>query len=688
MTIFACTTETTMNNPLLEAFNTPHQTVPFDKIEPEHIESAFEIALKEAYEDVEKIKLNEEQPTFKNTIVALERSGKNLTTVTKVMMNLNHAETNDKLQALVQQASPKLSEFFTSVSLNDTLFKKVETIYNSKNSLQLSKEDLKLLNDSYKSFIRNGAKLEGKDKERYNTVSSELSKLTVQFAQNVLKETNAYTLHVTDSNDLKDLPSDVVAQAKKEAEKRELDGWIFTLQYPSFGPFLKYCNNRELREDIFRAYNSRSMSDNDNNNLDIIRQIVSLRLEKANLLGYQRYADYVLEERMAKTSDKVNTFLNDLLLASLPVAQQELAEVEAFAKKSGFQGDIMPWDWTFYSEKLKKEKFNVDEEMTRPYFELEHVNNAIFELSNTLFGITITENKDIPVYHEEVRAYEVKDEQGNHLAVLYMDFFPRETKQGGAWMTEFREQQLEDGKDLRPHVSLVFNLSRPTDDKPSLLTFQEVTTLLHEFGHGLHGIFSNVKYSSLSGTNVYRDFVELPSQILENWGEQKEWIQKIGKHYQTGEKIPAELLDNILNAKNFNSGYASVRQLRFGMYDMAWHTLSEPFNGDVIAFEKEAGEKTQLFPSVSGVAMSPSFRHIFAGGYAAGYYGYKWAEVLDADAFSVFLENGIYDKPTAQLFKETILEKGGTAHPMDLYLNFRGQEPTIDALLVRSGLKK
>lgn len=678
----------TMNNPLLSEFNTPYNSVPFDKITPAHFKPAFDSVFEQTRTEIQKIIDNPEAPSYENTIVALERSGDLLGRISGILYNLNVAETNPDIQNTTREISPMLSDFRNDIILNNDLFDKIKAVYANTDQRQYVQEEKMLLEKTYKDFVRNGANLSPEQKDEYRKITNELAKLTVDFGENVLAETNDFTLHITNESDLSGLTEDVIAQAKAEADSRELEGWVFTLQFPSFGPFLKYADNRELRKQIYLAYNTRGLHQNEHNNEDIVKRIAELRLEMANILGYNTYADFVLSDRMAESTDRVNTFLNDLLIASIPVAKKEYREVQEFANAQGADFIIEAWDWSYYSEKLKKQQFDIDDEDTRPYFQLEKVEAGVFGLANTLWGITLNEVHNIPVYHEDVKVFEVFDAENNFLALLYMDYFPRESKKGGAWMTEYLQQEIsDDGENIRPHISLVFNFTKPTKTKPSLLTFTEVTTLLHEFGHGLHGMLSNCKYGSLAGTNVYRDFVELPSQILENWAEQKEWLDKVAMHYETGGKIPEELVQKIIDSKNFNTGYFSTRQLSFGISDMKWHTLTSPYNGDIKEFEKEAMAPTQVLPRVEGTAMSSAFSHIFAGGYAAGYYSYKWAEVLDADAFAYFKEEGVFNIEIAEKFKENILSKGGTEHPMDLYVKFRGKEPTVDALLERSGLK-
>ncbi len=687
--LIACTQKKiTMNNPLLTSFNTPYNSIPFDKIKPEHFKPAIDSVFKETKKEIQAIIDNTETPDFDNTIVALAQSGELLGRISNILFNLNVAETGPDIQNATREISPLLADFRNDIILNEALFEKIKYVFDNTDKSKLDTEDKMLLKKTYKNFVRNGANLSDKKKEEYRTITNELAKLTVDFGENVLAETNDYILHITDQNNLSGLTEDVISEAKSEAEKRDLEGWVFTLQFPSFGPFLKYANNRELRKEIYMAYNTRGLHENAHNNTEIVKRITALRLQMANILGYNTYADFVLGNRMAESADKVDTFLNDLLIASIPVAKQEYREVQEFANSLGADFIIEPWDWSYYSEKLKKQKFDIDDEATRPYFQLENVENGVFGLANTLFGLTLKEVHNIPVYQKDVKVFEVYDENNEFLSLLYMDYFPRESKKGGAWMTEYLSQhKTASEENIRPHVSLVFNFTKPTRTKPSLLTFSEVTTLLHEFGHGLHSMLSNCKYADLSGTNVYQDFVELPSQILENWAEQKEWLDRVAMHYETGKRIPVEMVQKIIDSKNFNSGSFSARQLSFGISDMKWHSLTKPFTGDVSEFEKEATAPTRVLPYVDGTATCTAFSHIFAGGYAAGYYSYKWAEVLDADAFAYFKEKGVFNKEIAAKFRENILSKGGTEHPMELFVKFRGKEPTIDALLERSGLK-
>jgi peptidyl-dipeptidase Dcp len=674
-------------NPLLAEWKTPHETPPFPEIKHEHFVPAVDVALSEARTEVDAIIKNQEKPTFDNVIVALELAGQKLERVASVLYNLNSSNTNDTIQSIAREVSPKLSEFSNYVSLNDTLFKKVKEIYQQKDQMNLSAEDKELLEKKYLGFVRSGANLEGDSKKRYAEITTELSKLTLKFGENVLAETNSYQLVISDEKDMAGIPEAEREAAAAAAKQKGKEGWLFNLQGPSYGAFMKYADNRSLREQMFKAYNSRGYKKNNNNNEDIIRKIVNLRLEEAKLLGYKNYAEYILAERMAENPAKVEDFLNELHQASKPFAEKEFREVEDFAKSLGFKDKLQRWDWSYYSEKLKNASYNFDEQQVKPYFQLEKVREGIFELAHRLYGLSFKQNKDIPVYHPDVIAYDVFDKNGSFLSVLYLDFFPREGKNGGAWMNDLRPESHVNGKSIRPLITVVANFTKPTATKPSLLTFYEVNTFLHEFGHALHGMLAQTTYPSQSGTNVYRDFVELPSQIMENWCTQKEWLNLFATHYQTGEKIPEELIKKLIDAENFQAGYLSERQLSFGFNDMAWHTITEPMTGDVLEFEKKAISPTELFAPVEGTCISPSFSHIFAGGYAAGYYGYKWAEVLDADAFSVFKKNGIFDAATAESFRKNILEKGGTEHPMKLYVAFRGQEPSIEPLLERSGLK-
>ncbi len=674
-------------NPLLGEFKAPHETAPFEQIKNEHFLPAFEESIKQGEAEVKAVVENPEKPTFENTVEALDKSGRLLSRTAGVFFNLMMSETNDELQDIAQEVSPLLTKYQNDITLNPALFERVQTVYNKKDELDLTTEQQTLLEDTYLNFVRKGANLPDSAKERFREISTELSKLSLTFDENVLKETNSYEMHITDKDRLEGLPESTLEAAANKAKSKDKEGWIFDITMPSYQPFMKYASDRELRKELYLAFMSKSFKGDELDNRENVRKIVNLRLEMANLLGYKHYADYVLERRMAMGPDGVYNLLDDLYGASFVVAQKEKAEVEEFAKKAGFNEEIMPWDWSYYSEKLKVEKFDVNDEMLKPYFELNSVVDGVFGLATELFGVTFKPNKEIPVYHEEVVPYEVYDEDGTFLSVLYTDFHPRPGKQGGAWMNDFKGQWKENGTDSRPHITIVMNFTRSTETRPALLTFSEVETFMHEFGHALHGMLSDVTYSGLSGTSVYRDFVELPSQIMENWAVEKDFLDRFAKHYKTGEKIPAKLVEKIKASENYQAGYLSTRQLSFGYLDMAWHTLEEPFDGEVKQFEENAWKKTQIFPVIEEACMSTQFGHLFAGGYAAGYYGYKWAEVLDADAFSLFKEKGLFNKEVAASFRKNILEKGGTEHPMVLYKRFRGKEPTVDALLERSGLK-
>ncbi len=677
---------TKRQNPLLETYDTPYHTPPFTKIQLCDYEPAFQQAIKEARQEIEAIIENPEVPSFANTIEALDAGGERLNSISSIFFNLNSACTNDEMQAIAQRVSPLLTEYSNSITMNPELFQRIKNVYDNCDRQQLTPEQNTLLDDTYRMFVKGGANLQGEAQQRFREISMELSRLSLKFEENTLAATNAFTLHITDEAELSGLPEGVVEMAAMTAKDKGEDGWLFTLHAPSYIPFMKYADKRNLREQMYRAYSSRCNQGGESDNNDIIRQLVNLRLEKAQLLGYSSYADYVLTNRMAETASHVNQFLDQLLQASHPHALNEKQEVEEFARRNGFTGTLQRWDWAYYSNKLKQEKYALDDEMLKPYFQLEKVQKGVFDLANRLYGLTFQERTDIPKYHNDVRTYEVS-RNNRFLAILYTDFFPRESKGGGAWMTDYRGQHRQGTEDIRPLVSIVMNFTKPTTSKPSLLTFDEVTTFLHEFGHSLHGMLSQCTYNSTSGTNVYRDFVELPSQIMENWALEKEWLDTWAVHYLTNEPIPQEYIDKIRRASNFQSGYQCDRQLSFGMVDMAWHSITTPFEGNVLDFETRAMAPTESFPSVKGSCFSTAFGHIFSGGYAAGYYSYKWAEVLDADAFAVFKAHGIFNKETADAFRENILERGGSEHPMTLYKRFRGQNPTVDALLERSGLK-
>ncbi len=678
-------------NPFFETYTAPHGTIPFDKIKTGDYEPAIREGIRRQNAEIDAIVNNPEAPSFENTVLAYEKSGELLQRVNTVFGNLLGAETNDDLQELAKEIMPLMSEHENNISLNEELFARIKAVYEQQDKENLTPEQTKLLEEIYKGFVRNGANLQGEDKEKYRALCKELSLLTLQFSQNNLKETNGYKLVLTEEAQLAGLPESAIEAAAETAKEKETEGWVFTLHAPSYSPFMTYADNRDLRREMYMAYNTKCTHDNDYNNLDIVKRIVNVHMEIAQLLGYDNFAEYNLQERMAQNTDAVYNLLNQLLDAYTPTARQEYAEVQALARQE--QGEdfvLMPWDWAYYSQKLKDRKFNIDDEMLRPYFELSKVKEGVFGLATKLYGITFKKNPDIPVYHKDVDAYEVFDKDGKFLAVFYTDFHPRAGKRSGAWMTSYKGQWIDEktGENSRPHVSIVMTLTKPTQDKPALLTFGEVETFLHEFGHSLHGMFANSTYEGLSGTNVYWDFVELPSQFMENFAIEKEFLHTFARHYQTGELIPDELVQRIVDSSNFNTAYACLRQVSFGLLDMAWYTRNQPFEGDVIAYEKEAWAKAQILPSVEGTCMSAQFSHIFAGGYSAGYYSYKWAEVLDADAFSLFKQKGIFNPEVAASFRENILSKGGTEHPMTLYKRFRGQEPTIDALLIRNGIKK
>jgi peptidyl-dipeptidase Dcp len=676
----------TNENPFFSPFNTPHETLPFDKIKTEHLMPALQEALARGRKEIDAIANNSKAPTFENTIVALDQAGEMLSKVQSTMFNLNSAETSPELQKVVKEASPLLSEYNNDILLNAKLFARIKKLYEQRKTLKLDTESMTLLEKTYQQFARNGANLNEADKAKLREISKRLSELSLTFGENVLKETNEFILHLTDEKDLAGLPDFVKDAARLAAKQKNMEGWVFTLQQPSYAPFMTYSENRELRKKMFIAFSSKAFKGNANDNQAIIKEIVKLRHERAKLLGYASHAHFVLEERMAGTPEKVNAFLEEIFSYAKPVADKQMSELLAYAKKNGFTEDrLQRWDYAFYAEKLKKEKYGIDNEALKPYFKLENVVEGTFTIANKLFGLTFKENKQIPVYHPEVKAYEVFDDKGKFVAVYYADFFPREGKRGGAWMTSYLDQHVRNGKDIRPHVSIVCNFTKPTETQPSLLTFDEVTTLFHEFGHALHGMLSQCKYSGTSGTSVYWDFVELPSQIMENWCYEKEALDMFARHYQTNEPIPQEYIQKIVESANFMEGYATLRQLSFGMLDMAYHGQAQEI-ADVNAFEKNAIEKTNLFPDVEGVNSSTSFSHIFAGGYSAGYYSYKWAEVLDADAFDFFKQKGIFNKEVAESFRANILSKGGSEHPMTLYKRFRGAEPSPKALLKRAGL--
>ena len=670
-------------NPLLQDFNTP----PFSKITNADYKPAIEEGIKIAKKEITAIVNNTDAATFDNTTVALDFTGEKLNKITSIFFNLNSAETNDEIQKIAQEVSPWLSEFRNDITLNEALFKRVKTVFDAKDNLNLSPEQEMLLDKQYKSFARNGANLNETDKVELRTIDAELSKLSLKFGENVLAETNAFEMHLTDENDLSGLPESVKEAAKEVAKSKEKKGWIFTLDYPSYIPFMTYADNRELRKKLAIAAGKKGFQDNDFNNEEIVLNIVKLRYKRANLLGYKTHAHFVLEERMAETPEKVLSFSNDLLAKAKPAAKREFDNLAAYAKKLDGITQLEKWDGAYYSEKLKKELFSLDQELLKPYFKLENVIDGVFEIANRLFDLQFEQINSIDKYHEDVKTYNVTDANGNFVSHFYADFHPRPGKRNGAWMTSYKSQQIKNGVNERPQVSIVCNFTKPTETKPSLLTFNEVTTLFHEFGHALHGMLANTSYSSLSGTSVSWDFVELPSQVLENWCYEKEALELFAKHYETGETIPMEYVEKIKESASFHEGMQTLRQLSFGLLDMQWHGGESPEKiTSVKEFESKAFADTQLYPDVAENCMSTAFSHIFQGGYSAGYYSYKWAEVLDADAFEYFLEEGIFNKQVADKFKDNILSKGGTEKPMELYKRFRGKEPKPDALLKRAGL--
>lgn len=680
-------------NPFYEKYSTPHGTPPFDKVKFEDYEEAFMEGIRRDKERFDQIVNNPEPPTFDNTIIDADFEDEEeyydvLDKVSSVFFNLLSAETSDEMENLAQKLQPILTRHSNDKVLNPKLFERVKAVY--ENHRELTPEEQMLLDKTYDGFVRSGALLDEKGKEKLRAISEEASMLSLQFSQNLLKERKAFVLHVTNESELEGLPETQMQAAALAAQERNLDGWVFTLDFPSFSPFMSYAKNRELRRQMYMAYNTICIKENEQNNIEICKRLVNLRRELAQLLGYETFADYVLKHRMAANVKGVYDLLDNLVEAYKPTAIAEREELLEIARRENGEDFVMePWDSGYYSHKLQLEKYNVDSEMVRPYFELSNVIKGVFGLATRLYGITFKENKDIPVYHPDVKAYEVYDKDGAYLAVLYADFHPRKGKQGGAWMTEFQGQWIDNkGKNHRPHVSVVMNLSKPTDGKPALLTLGEVETFLHEFGHSLHGMFANTRFSGLSGTNVWWDFVELPSQFMENFSLEQEFLYTFAFHYETGEPMPQELIDRLVASRNYHVAMACLRQVSFGILDMAYYTKKDKFDEDLIAFEKKAWEKAILGEQRSDTCMTVQFSHIMAGGYSAGYYSYKWAEVLDADAFAVFKREGVFNQETAQRFRDCILSKGGTEHPMKLYKDFRGGEPTIDALLERNGIKR
>ena len=678
-------------NPFFEQYNTAHETVPFGDFTLADVEEAFVEGIKRDDELIEKITNNPEKPTFDNTIIYREEGKEHyysvLDKVSTAFFNLLSADTNDEMDQLAQKIQPMLTKHANDVTLNPKLFERIKYVH--RHHRKLTPEEKVLLDDTYKGLVRSGALLDDKGKERLRQLTEEAGMLSLQFSQNLLKENKAFQLHITDENDLDGLPESAREAAALNAKEQEKEGWVFTLDFPSYNPFMTYSTRRELRRRMYMEKNTVACHGNGEDNREICKRLINLRREMAQLLGYKTYADYVLERRMAENKKNVYRLLDQLIDAYMPTAVKEVEAIEKFARKTeGKDFKIEPWDFAFYSHKLKLKKYNIDAEMLRPYLQLDKVIDGVFGLANRLYGITFKENKDIKVYHPDVKAYEVFDNDGKYLAVFYADFYPRQGKQGGAWMTQYQGQFIDrKGVNVRPHVSVVMNFTKPTDDKPALLTLGEVETFLHEFGHSLHGMFANTRFESMSGTNVRWDFVELPSQFMENYAVEKEFLRTFAFHYETGEPLPDELIDRIVKSRNYNAAYACMRQVSFGLLDMAYYTLKEPFDEDIMEFEKKAWKRAMVTKQTEGTCMTVQFSHIMAGGYSAGYYSYKWAEVLDADAFSVFKRNGIFNRETAQRFRDCILSKGGTEHPMTLYKRFRGGEPTIKALLKRNGIK-
>lgn len=680
-------TSCTMNNPLLTPSDAPYGAPAFDKIKTEHYKPAFKAAVAEGRKEIKAIAENPEEPTFANTVEALERAGGLLEGVSNIFFNLNECCTNPEMQQIAEDVSPMLTEYGLSILLNPELFSRIKAVYDRRDALELTPEQRKLLEDTYRSFERNGANLPEDKREEYSKLQEALSLATLKFGRNVLAASNAFELNLKEEADLEGLPDYVRAMAASEAASRGEEGWTFTLDQPSYSPFMKYSGNRALRERLWRAYNTKSVG-GEHDNIQTIKDIVGLRLRLANLLGYETYADYSLVETMAKSRSTVMDFLDNLRGKAYPFALRDVDAVRKYALANGFEGEMMPWDFSYWSEKYRDASYSLNDELLKPYFNLDSVQSALFGLANTLYGLTFTERKDIPVYHPDVKTFEVKEEGGRFMALLYMDYFPRASKRGGAWMTEFRGMSAVDGVEERPFVSIVTNFTKPAGGEPSLITFDEFTTILHEFGHALHGMLAEGTYRSMTGTGVDRDFVELPSQIMENWAYEPEYLKTFARHYKTGEVIPEEYIERIVGAKNFLAGYACIRQLNYGTVDMEWHSLkSIPEALDVIAFEQAVVGRVPVMPSVEGVVFSPSFSHIFAGGYSAGYYSYKWAEVLEADAFSLFKERGIFDRGVAGEFRDKLLSRGGTVDAALLFRDFMGRDPEPDALLEKMGMK-
>lgn len=677
-----------MKNPLLQDSTAPFGAPEFNKIKNEHYLPAITQAIEEAKAEIDAIVANEDAPTFENTIEALEYSGMRLNSILSIFYNVMEANTSDEMQAIAEELSPILNEYSMYVSLNKDLFKKIKTVYDSRDTLGLESDQMRLLEQSYNTFASNGANLPDEKKEEFAKLSEELSLAGLKFSKNVLASRNAYCLNITDSADLAGLPPYVVEAAAETAASKSMEGWAFTLDYPSYGPFMKFSDNRELRKQMYMAYNTVS-TEGENSNMDIVKQIIDLRIKKSNMLGYTTFADYALENRMAKNPETVNKFISQLLVPSIPFAKAEVDEILEYAKATNPEyKEIMPWDFSYWSEKYRSAKYSINEEVLKPYFKLENCIDAVFALAGKLYGLTFTQRNDIPVYHEDVKVYEVNDADGRHLALFYADFFPRPSKRGGAWMTDFRGQSIVNGVEKRPFINIVTNFSKPTATTPSLITHDEFTTFLHEFGHALHGIMAEGRYPSQTGTSVARDFVELPSQIMENWAYEPEYLNSFAKHYETGEEIPAELIEKIVAAKNYLAGYSQVRQLHFAYLDMAWHSLTKVPTESAKDFEKAVLKPYQVMATVPETCTSTQFSHIFSGGYSAGYYSYKWAEVLEADAFSLFEEKGIFNTEVSHSFRQNILSKGDSEDPAVLYRKFRGHDPQPEALMKKLGLAK
>ena len=689
-TLIAATSATMLmascnTNPLLQESTLPYGAPQFDKIKSEHYMPAFREGIAQAKAEIDAIVANSAQPDFENTIEAMERSGKTLNKVSSIFFNLLEADSDETLQQIAEEVSPLLNDYQMYVSLNEKLFARVKSVWERKEGLGLAQDQMTLLEKTYKSFTRGGANLQGEDRQKYAQLSEQLSLATIRFGRNVLAATNAYKLNITDEAKLAGMPDYLKELGKQTAEEAGQQGWTFDLSYPSYGPFMRFCDDRELRKEMYLAYNSRGLKE-EGDNTELVKEIASLRLQIANLLGYETYAHYALEERMLKTPSQVNGFLEDLLQASLPKARKEVKAIQDYAAAHGFKGELQSWDFSYWSEKLKNERYTISDAELKPYFRLDDCIDAVFGLAGKLYGLSFEERSDIPVYHPDVKVYDVKNEQGRHMALFYVDFFPRASKRNGAWMTEFRGQSIVDGTEYRPFVSLVTNFSKPTAGEPSLITPDELETLLHEFGHSLHGMLAEGRYESLCGTNVARDFVELPSQIMENWAYEPEFLQGFAKHYKTGETIPAELIEKISASRNYNAAYLQVRQLNFGILDMAWHDQKTMSEEPTVEFEKRVLSRMAVLPDVPGTAISTSITHLFSGGYAAGYYSYKWSEVLEADAFSLFKEKGIFSREVAESFRANILSKGGSEDEAVMYRNFRGHDPEVGALLRKLGI--